>query len=332
MPIDQTAVDIDLPPGFVAARIAARKDIAADVVQLDLERANGGATRAAEPGAHLELFIPIGDGGEVRQYSLCGDDPWQWRIAALRGPLGGRGGSAWLHDRAEPGTIIGVRGPRSTFRFQPTGPVLLIAGGIGITPLLSMAAAAQASGVDWRLIHIGRSRQAMAFAGTTSLPAEHIDLWPADERGRADLDQVIAHAAPGTTVYACGPDRMLDALQAASRSADLRLVVERFAPAGSTDDAPPSGSSTDHPFVVELADATEVDVPLGVSVLDALRDAGIRTLSSCRRGECGTCETPVIDGEVDHRDQVLSEEERAANEVMMICISRARGDRLVLDI
>ena len=145
MPIDQTAVDIDLPPGFVAARIAARKDIAADVVQLDLERANGGATRAAEPGAHLELFIPIGDGGEVRQYSLCGDGPWQWRIAALREPLGGRGGSAWLHDRAEPGTIIGVRGPRSTFPFQPTGPVLLIAGGIGITPLLSMAAAAPAS-------------------------------------------------------------------------------------------------------------------------------------------------------------------------------------------
>ncbi|MBZ4487132.1 PDR/VanB family oxidoreductase [Microbacterium sp. cx-55] len=322
----------ELPRGFVDARVVRRRQISDGVVLLDLDvPTNSGTTTAA--GSHIEVFLPLGVGGEVRHYSVCRAEEGTIQIAVLR-ETDGRGGSAWMHDHADVGVTLMARGPRNTFTYAPTGPALFIAGGIGITPILPMIEEAREAAIDWKLVYAGRSLASMVFADELVRAGGDIALWPADTRGRVDLGEVIAHTSAETTIYACGPDRMLTELRALCAVSGHTLVSEDFS-IGRMEEAASVDvrvESDDREFTVELADGTEVVVPRGCSILTALGGAGIRTLSSCQRGECGTCETPIISGEADHRDRVLSEEERAANEVMMICISRAKGDRLVLDL
>ena len=310
--------------------VVERKEPAADgVALLTLRRADGVDLPEWEPGAHVDLLLdgrPVPDGGSVRQYSLCGDPAERsvWRIAVLREPEG-RGGSAHVHDVLAEGAPVRARGPRNHFPLVPAPSYLFVAGGIGITPIVPMLAAAEAAGADWRLVHGGRTRSSMAFADLAERHPGRVELRPQDEAGLLDLPGILAGAG---SVYCCGPEPLLAAMEReCAERPDVTLHVERFAPKAGADDVPQDA------FEVSLAGSGRVvAVPAGRSVLDALDDAGVSVLSSCREGTCGTCETGVLEGVPDHRDSLLTEEERAACDTMMLCVSRSRTPRLVLDL
>ncbi|MFD0476733.1 PDR/VanB family oxidoreductase [Nonomuraea thailandensis] len=262
----------------------------------------------------------------TRQYSLCGDrwDPHAYRIGVLREP-DGRGGSAYVHDELAVGDTVAIGGPRNNFPLAPSERYLFVAGGIGITPLLPMIYQAELLGADWRLLYGGRTRASMAFMGELARYGSRVEVVPQDERGLLDLP---AELPPDTKVYCCGPAGLLDAMErhAAGWPAGT-LRTERFV---AKDLGVPARAE---PFEVELRrTGTTVTVTSGRSVLQAINDAGVNVLSSCRQGLCGTCETTVLAGEVDHRDALLDDAERAVGDCMFVCVSRARSDRLVLDL
>lgn len=298
-------------------------EFAADgVLALTLRDPLGGDLPVWEPGAHVDLLL--GPGLE-RQYSLCSEpaDRSAWRVAVLREPAG-RGGSAHVHGQLGVGDKIRVRGPRNHFRLEPAPRYRFVAGGIGITPILPMLAAAEAAGAEWSLLYGGRSRGSMAFTAELARYGDRVTLAPQDESGLLDLGPVLDEIPDGTLVYCCGPAPLLDAVEERCPGGALR--VERFQPKAQQ-------GAADSEFEVELArSGRTLVVPADVSVLDAVRGAGVEVLYSCTEGTCGTCETDVLDGAPDHRDSVLTEEERAAGETMMICVSRCRGARLVLDL
>ena len=296
------------------------------VLSVELVHPGGEPLPAWTPGAHIDVHV----GANVRQYSLCSDpaDARRWRIAVLREPTS-RGGSAHVHDKLRPGQTLRVRGPRNHFSLDPEAErYVFVAGGIGITPLLAMARDAARRGVPWALVHGGRRRDSMAFGEELrSLAGEHgaVEFVPEDECGRIDLDALLTDLAPGTQVYCCGPEPLLAAVE---QRCDAR--TERFAAPAAAAAADPSADAA---FEVRCErSGTTVAVPSGCSTLDALEAAGISIDSSCRDGICGTCETKVLGGEVDHRDYVLSDAEREAGASMMLCVSRARSARLVLDL
>ncbi|MFE8946066.1 PDR/VanB family oxidoreductase [Streptomyces sp. NPDC007856] len=302
--------------------VAAREFAAQGVLALTLRDPLGRELPDWEPGAHVDLLL--GPGLE-RQYSLCGDpaDRSAWRIAVLREPAG-RGGSAHVHEQVGEGGKIRVRGPRNHFRQEPAPRYRFIAGGIGITPILPMLAAAEQAGADWTLLYGGRTRSSMAFTPELARYGDRVTLAPQDETGLLDLGPVLDDLPEGTLVYCCGPGPLLDAVEERCPAGVLR--VERFQP---KEQQP----GMDGAFEVVLArSGRTVTVPPEVSVLDAVRAAGVQVLYSCTEGTCGTCETDVLEGAPDHRDSVLTEEERSAGDTMMICVSRCRGARLVLDL
>ncbi|MEU8727765.1 PDR/VanB family oxidoreductase [Streptomyces tendae] len=310
---------------YEAELVVARRETAADgVLVLTLRHPMGEPLPAWEPGAHVDVVL--GPGLE-RQYSLCGDpaDRAQWRIAVLR-EREGRGGSAYVHGELRAGDEVRVRGPRNNFRLEPAPRYRFVAGGIGITPVLPMLAAAEEAGAEWTLLYGGRTRAAMAFTQEVARFGDRVTIVPEDESGLLDLGPVLDGLAPDTLVYCCGPGPLLDAVEARCPAGSLR--VERFRPKEADGDAPAEAE-----FDVVLArSGRTVVVPPGVSVLDAVRGAGVEVLYSCTEGTCGTCETEVVEGDPEHRDSVLTEEERAAGETMLICVSRCRGRRLVLDL
>lgn len=265
----------------------------------------------------------------TRQYSLCGDiaDRTHWRVAVLREP-DGRGGSAYIHDKLDLGDTVRVRGPRNHFALEPARRYRFIAGGIGITPILPMLAAVTTAGVEWTLTYGGRARESMAFLDELATYGDRVTIHPQDEGGLLDLDALLADPDEDTLVYCCGPGSLLDAVeQRCSTWPRGALHVERFTPR--EQGAPVLSSS----FEVELATTgTILTVPPDRSILDVIEDVGVQVLSSCQEGTCGTCETRVLAGTVDHRDSLLTDEEKAANDTMLICVSRAACPRLVLDL
>jgi ferredoxin-NADP reductase len=280
------------------------------------------------PGAHVDLCLA---NGIVRQYSLCGDpqDPSYYRVAVLAEPAS-RGGSDFVHRKLRPGETVTVRGPRNNFEFLQADRYLFIAGGIGITPLLPMLRAAQRSGADWRLLYGGRRRASMAFLDELAECGGNVVVSPQDETGLLDLDQWLNEAQPAMKVYCCGPEPLLATVQNLCREwPEGSLQIERFAPRAGNDYAPESEREFD---VVCQQSGARVKVTSGCSIIQALREAGIGVPSSCEEGICGTCETRVLQGSVDHRDSILSDAERAANETALICVSRSQSDVLVLDI
>ncbi|WP_031480846.1 PDR/VanB family oxidoreductase [Streptomyces bicolor] len=300
-----------------------RREFAADgVLALTLRHPLGEELPAWEPGAHIDVVL----GPELeRQYSLCGDpaDRDVWRIAVLREP-DGRGGSAHVHEQLGRGDKVRVRGPRNHFRLESAARYRFIAGGIGITPILPMLAAAEAAGAEWTLLYGGRTRQSMAFTGELASYGDRVTVAPQDECGLLDLGAVLDDVPAGTLVYCCGPGPLLDAVE--ERCPGGVLHMERFQAKEQQ-----AGENTE--FEVELARSGHtLTVPADVSVLDAVRAAGVEVLFSCTEGTCGTCETDVLDGTPDHRDSVLTAEEQESGETMMICVSRCRGKRLVLDL
>ncbi|MEV4832166.1 PDR/VanB family oxidoreductase [Micromonospora sp. CA-248260] len=309
----------------VELTVVARERVAAEVVEIGLARPDGGDLPRWTPGAHVDLAL----GPElVRQYSLCGDpaDRSVLRIAVQREP-DGRGGSRLAHARLTVGGTVRVHGPRNTFPLVAARRYLFVAGGIGITPIRPMVDAADAAGADWRLAYGGRSRATMAFATTLrERYGDRVCLCPQDETGLLDLTGLLGRTGDGL-VYCCGPESLVRAVE--EHCADWlpgRLHVERFTPRGDAD-----GPET--AIEVELAlSGRTVRVPPGVPILRAVEEAGVPVLSSCREGTCGTCETPVLAGVPEHRDSLLTAQERAAGDTMMICVSRARTPRLVLEL
>ncbi|MEV0371599.1 PDR/VanB family oxidoreductase [Streptomyces sp. NPDC050636] len=307
--------------------VVERTEEAEGVVRLRLE---GEKLPGWEPGAHIDLVLPS---GTVRQYSLCGEPstPGSYTIA-IRLIEDGRGGSREVHEQLHEGTVVEVRGPRNRFRLDECPAYLFLAGGIGVTPILPMLRQAEAEGVPWRLVYAGRSRASMPFLSEIEKLAgagsDRLTVVAEDEDGRPDLAAVLADAPPHAAVYCCGPEPLMDAVAALlPKGPDgLTLYTERFAPAAPV----PTGGNA--PFEVELRrTGRTVTVPPDTSVLRAIRDQALPDLPySCEQGFCGTCQQRVLAGEVDHRDELLTDAER--DDSLLICVSRARGDRLVLDL
>ncbi|HVS77404.1 MAG TPA: cytochrome P450/oxidoreductase [Steroidobacteraceae bacterium] len=307
-------------------QVAAVRREAEGILGLTLVDPRGRDLPGWSAGAHIDLLV----GGYQRRYSLCGDgaDRSCYRIAVLR-ETGGRGGSAYIHTAVAPGQPVRIRGPKNHFRLaEGDAPCVLIAGGIGITPIVAMADRLRSLGRDYVLHYAGRSRGGMAFC--ERLERDHgsrLRLYCKEEGARLDLEAVIAAASPEAQIHACGPPRLLAALAQLMRGDPDRLHVEHFTTEGAMLDP-----GREEAFEVVLQDSRlTVQVPPDRTLLQALRASGIDIPSDCEEGLCGTCEVAVVEGDIDHRDKVLSAAERAANKRMMTCCSRACvGKKLIL--
>ncbi|MFE6779360.1 PDR/VanB family oxidoreductase [Streptomyces sp. NPDC057702] len=298
---------------------------AAGVVSVELCAADGRDLPPWRPGAHVELVLPT---GIARPYSLCGavEDRSRYRIGVLR-ERAGRGGSEYVHAFLRPGQPVRVRGPRDNFGFGPAPAYVFVAGGIGITPILPMVREAERLGVPWRLAYGGRTAASMAFLDELAPYAGRVWRYPADRTGRIPLGEWLERPRPGTALYACGPESLLSAIEEGSAHWERGAVrMERFAARPR-----PQAPRAEVEVVCARSDRT-VTVPPDRSVLGALEAAGVPVTGSCREGVCGTCETRVLDGVPDHRDDILTADEREAGDRMYPCVSRARGPRLVLDV
>ncbi|MCD9874292.1 PDR/VanB family oxidoreductase [Streptomyces guryensis] len=293
--------------------VASRATVAEGVVQLRLE---GRDLPRWEPGAHLDLVLPS---GLIRQYSLCGDpeDTSSYTVAT-RLIEDGRGGSREVHEQVTEGMELEVRGPRNRFPLIEAPSYVFVVGGIGITPVLPMLRAL-GEGTRWRLVYGGRTRASMPFLEEVEkLGGDRVTVVAEDEDGLPDLDGLSAATAEGAAVYCCGPEGLIAAVE--ERFPQVRL--ERFTPRTSAD-----GNGA---FEVELRrTGRTLTVPADSTVLAAVRSELPNTAYSCEQGFCGTCQQRVLEGEVEHRDELLTDAERADS--MLICVSRARSERLVLD-
>ncbi|MFF1555754.1 PDR/VanB family oxidoreductase [Rhodococcus erythropolis] len=306
--------------------VTAKEVVADGVVVLVLQEAYGEVLPAWEPGAHIDLIL---ENAPTRQYSLCGDpsDQQTYRLGILRDD-GGRGSSKYIHDSVNVGDNLRIRGPRNHFQLVPSTDYLFIAGGIGVTPILPMIAHADEVGADWRLLYGGRKRSSMAFVDELAKYGDRVRVCPEDEVGSLDLANALAVVGDNTLIYCCGPEPLLLALEEqCGRALSKVLHIERFAPKDLTE------PMLDGAFEVYLtqSDASMV-IPPDRSIISVLDEAGIYVPSSCSEGTCGTCETPVLEGVPDHRDSILTPDERDANDCMMLCVSRSCTTRLVLDL
>jgi len=329
----QVPVRIGEPSRHAIARpvVVDRVTAVADgIVKLRLVSPDGKPLPRWTAGSHID--VECGTPALSRQYSLCGDpdDAGALEIAVLHEP-GGRGGSAWVHANVRAGDRLRIRGPRNHFRLDESlKKAIFIAGGIGITPLSAMARRAKALGVDYELHYSGRSRTTMAFLDElAALHGERLHVYAQDEGRRNDLAALLRQPLPGAQVYACGPLRMLEALESCCAAwPEGALRVEHFESTLATLDP-----SKEHAFEVELKDSgIVVTVPPDQTLLSALRAANVDVQSDCEEGLCGSCEVRVLAGRVDHRDVVLTRSERDANARMMACCSRACDGRLVLEL
>ncbi|MGH7067061.1 MAG: PDR/VanB family oxidoreductase [Acetobacteraceae bacterium] len=306
--------------------VSAVRQAAEDVRTFDLVAADGRPLAAAPAGAHLIVEVPA---GLIRHYSLCGDprDASHYVIAVKR-EAAGRGGSASMHQAVEPGSSLTIAGPRNNFPLAGDSAFsILIAGGIGITPLLAMAQQLQYSGHPWEMHYCARSAAHAAFLpALTALSPDAVTPY-LSPTPIFDAATALGRVRPGTHVYCCGPQGLMQAVaDATAHWPDGHVHFEWFS-------NPTDAEVRNVAFEVELARSGLVlAVPEHLSVLQVVRAAGIDVPSSCEEGVCGTCETRVLSGLVAHRDQVLSAAERRANGSMMICVSRAEGNRIVLDL
>jgi ferredoxin-NADP reductase len=317
--------------------VTAKERVADQVVTLTLADPAERELPAWAPGAHIALRL----GADlVRNYSLCGDpaDCGTLRVAVLR-EARGRGGSAYVHDVLRPGQAVRARGPRNNFPLVDAQAYVFVAGGIGITPLLPMIAAADARGADWLLLYGGRRRAAMAFSAELQQRyGGRVRVQPQDEAGLLDLRSVLGTPGEGAAVYCCGPAPLLAAVEDFCGGwPPGALHLERFAPrparAGGPDAGFPGTGLPDSSFEVHLArSGAVVTVPPHLSIVEAVARAGVEIPTSCLEGTCGTCETAVLGGVPQHRDELLTEQERAVGDVMFPCVSRCLSGRLVLDL
>lgn len=307
-----------------------RSTPAEGVVVLDLAHPRNEDLPPWEPGAHIDLLL--GD-GLTRQYSLCGDpaESGVWRIGVLLDP-NSRGGSQFVHDKLTEGATVRVRGPRNHFPLVDAPRYRFIAGGIGITPIAAMLEAVQRAGQDWTLLYGGRTKASMAFAeGLAERYPDRVTVWPQDERGLLDLDGLLGQPDEDTLVYCCGPEALLNAVEQRCGEWPVgALHIERFAAKSPTADE--TSGELERFDVVCQRSGTTLEVTADKSILEVLEENDVPIMASCYEGVCGTCEVRVLAGTPDHRDSMLSDAEQAAGEVMLVCVSRSRTEKLVLDV
>lgn len=304
--------------------------VAEDILKLRLTSVDGKPLPKWSPGSHID--IECGDTGISRQYSLCGDpnESHVYEVAVLKDSES-RGGSAWIHKHAKAGERLHIRGPRNHFRLGTEAQkVILVAGGIGVTPIKAMAEELKKRGVNYEIHYSGRSRDTMAFVN--ELAAEHgscLKVYAKEEGLRNNFDELLASPDANTQIYACGPVRMLEALEnCCANWPEDALRIEHFHSVLGTLDP-----SKEHAFEVELKDSgITLTVPADQTILTVLKAANIDIQSDCCEGLCGSCEVKVLEGEIDHRDVVLTRSEKEANNKVMTCCSRAKGGKLVLEL
>ncbi|WP_437773584.1 PDR/VanB family oxidoreductase [Arthrobacter sp. KNU40] len=303
--------------------------VAESVLLIELARPDGGNLPAWTPGAHIEMDLA---GKWKRQYSLCGDpeDLSRWQVAVLKEP-DSRGGSRYVHEQLACDDKIIVTGPLNRFEFVEAQQYLFIGGGIGITPLIPMIASAEQSGVDWSLVYGGRSLGSMSFVDhLRETYSEKVRIVPQDTDGFPDIDYLLNHRRPGEHVYCCGPEGLLNAVESAYNKLGYpedELHMERFR------GTPNSARPDDQAILVTVASTgEELTVGPQCSILGTLVKAGYEVDSSCEEGTCGSCELGVLAGIPEHRDSVLSKNERDAGKTIIVCVSRSAGSTLTLDL
>jgi len=332
----------------LSLRVKSCSDLAKGVLGLRLEAPDGASLPAWTPGAHVDITLPS---GTTRSYSLCGDpaDIRGYDIAVLREEAG-RGASREIHDTQLVGKELATIPPRNQFGMADASEYIFIAGGIGITPLLPMILELAKAGTPWALHYSGRRLEGMPFVETVkALEATgtgKVSIYAGDQGMRLSLDDMLAAANPDAAVYCCGPERLLEAAEASAAASGHSFHMERFGRPGlakPTDERPQVSQEDkqgtedaidpDGPFEVELAKTgVTFEVGPGQSILGEARKHRQGLSFNCSDGYCGTCETAVLAGRPDHRDTVLSDDERAANETMMICVGRSCTRKLVLDL
>ena len=316
----------------IAVRVTRKVAEAEDICSFELQAVDGRPLPAFSAGSHVDVHGP---GGLVRQYSLCNDpgETHRYLIAVLK-DAGSRGGSRAMHEQVNEGDTLTISAPKNHFALAHDATEhLLLAGGIGITPLLCMAERLAVSGAAFTLHYATRSRARTAFieriAGSSFAARVQHHFDDGDTAQRLNLAQALAAPRPGAHLYVCGPQGFMDAVLAAARAAgwpEAQLHWEFFG-------AAPVDTANDGGFEVQLASSGRVIVVArDQSVAQALEAAGVIVPTSCEQGVCGTCLTRVLDGVPDHRDLYLTPEEQAANDQFTPCCSRAKSARLVLDL
>lgn len=324
--------------GVMTLQVARITPLTEHVTLIVLRRQDGAPLPGYLAGAHVKLEVEIDGAPAWRHYSLINLEPVpdacarpaQYVIAVRREERaqGGRGGSLYLHQAVQVGQLLRVGAPLNVFALNPEDDdVLLIAGGIGVTPLASMAAALCAAGKTYALHYSGRSVAQLALVTELQTLAGAALTLYGDDGACLDLAALLAACKPSQPIYVCGPKGMVDAVraQAAALGWPAEAVrYELFAEA-----APEEG---DQPFEVELLQSgCRLQVGAGQTILEAMLDAGLDPLYDCKRGDCGVCTVDLVEGEANHRDNCQSKAERAAGKVIQICISRSKGGPLVLD-
>ena len=317
---------------LLTVRVQRKAVEAVDIASFELAAEDGSPLPGFSAGSHVDVHLP---GGLTRQYSLCNDpdETHRYLLGVLRDPAS-RGGSLAMHDGVVAGQRLQISPPKNHFPLaHGASRHLLIAGGIGITPILCMAERLARTEADFALHYCTRSRERTAFAGRIAASsfadrvAFHFD--DAEATQRLDVSALLATPRAGEHVYVCGPQGFMNAVLATARAAawsEAQLHFEFFG-------AELAALAGDQAFEVQLASSGRtVTVPADRSVVQALADAGVMVMTSCEQGVCGTCLTRVLGGECDHRDQYLTPEERAAQDQFLPCCSRARSTRLVLDL
>ena len=288
---------------------------------------DGAALPDFEAGAHVQFDLPEGD---TRSYSLISfdaqfDSPTSYRIAVQRED-GGAGGSRFMH-RLSVGDTLSFSAPINDFPVDISQPAVLVAGGIGITPMISMASALSAADQQVSMIFAGRSEHDMAYTrDLQALLGAQLRLHFDDRDGALDLDAVIA-SLDAAQLYVCGPRGMIDGVRAKAEAAGIapeRVHFELFEAV--------AAEAGDTAFDLQINDGRVFTIPAGKTIIDVLEENDVDVMYDCQRGDCGICQCDVLEGVPDHRDVVLSEAERASGEVMQICVSRAKSARLILDI
>jgi vanillate O-demethylase ferredoxin subunit len=320
-------------PSAIPVRVARKATEALDICTFELVAEDGRPLPAFSAGSHVDVQVP---GGLTRQYSLCNDptESHRYLIGVLR-DAASRGGSAAMHDRVHEGDRLTISPPKNHFPLAHDAQRhLLLAGGIGVTPILCMAERLAIAGADFRMHYCTRSRERTAFheriRGSAFAARVHFHFDDGATAQKLDIGALLEMPEPaGTHVYVCGPKGFMDAVLGTARARgwpEAQLHYEFFA----ADVAPRLG---DGAFVVQLASSGRVVVvPKDRSVTQALAEAGVEVPTSCEQGVCGTCLTRVIEGVPDHRDVYLTPEEQAANDQFTPCCSRAMSARLVLDL
>lgn len=312
--------------------VSRRQQLAEGIIGLELIAADGGNLPPFSAGAHIDVHVPVVS--VVRQYSLANDPRETSRyVIAIQQEPNSRGGSVGMHNYVQEGERLHISAPRNHFELVPAPHMVLIAGGIGITPLFAMARQLAAEEVSFALHYVTRTPQRMAFYEELQQSefADRVHFYYSDlpEGARFDVSALLQTVSDQAHVYVCGPSSLIDAV--VDQAEKAQILPERIHREYFHNEQLSTG--TEHSFEVCIASTgAEFLVEADQSIAQVLEANGVFVPVSCEEGVCGTCLTGVLEGDIDHRDVYLTDEEKAENNQMAVCCSRARSSRLILDL